>query len=41
MAASPKASEHHPDGKANNWMQTVSGQSFFDKTWRPIEIEPI
>ena len=44
----PKA----PDGKANNWIQTVPGkgffailrlynplQPFFDKTWRPSEIE--
>jgi hypothetical protein len=42
-----------PDGKANNWLQTVPGkgwwtilrlynpeQAFFDKTWRPSEIEP-
>jgi len=42
-----------PDGKASNWLQTVSGKgffvilrlysplpSFFDKTWRPSEIEP-
>jgi hypothetical protein len=44
----PKA----PDGKANNWIQTVPGkgffailrlynplQPFFDKAWRPSEIE--
>jgi hypothetical protein len=43
-----------PEGKANNWLQTVSGkgyfailrlynpeQAFFDKSWRPSEIEPI
>ena len=43
-----------PDGKANNWLQTVAGkgffvilrlysplQPFFDKTWRPSEIETI
>ena len=43
-----------PDGKADNWLQTVPGkgwwtilrlysplQSFFDKTWRPSEIERI
>jgi hypothetical protein len=43
-----------PEGKANNWPQTVPGKgyfpilrlynplpSFFDKTWRPSEIEPI
>ena len=43
-----------PDGKANNWLQTVPGKgwwtilrlyspeaSFFDKTWRPTEIEPV
>jgi hypothetical protein len=43
-----------PDGKENNWLQTVPGkgwwtilrlynplQPFFDKTWRPSEIEPI
>ncbi|HEV2922221.1 MAG TPA: DUF1214 domain-containing protein, partial [Actinomycetota bacterium] len=43
-----------PDGKENNWLQTVPGKgffailrlynpeaSFFDKTWRPSEIEPI
>ena len=42
-----------PEGKANNWLQTIPGkgwwpilrlysplQPFFDKTWRPIEIEP-
>ena len=43
-----------PEGKADNWLQTVPGkgwwtilrlynplQPFFDKTWRPGEIEPI
>ena len=43
-----------PEGKANNWLQTVPGKgwfillrlyspeaSFFDKTWRPTEIEPM
>ena len=43
-----------PEGKADNWLQTVPGKgwfilvrlyspeaSFFDKTWRPTEIEPI
>ena len=43
-----------PDGKENNWLQTVPNKgffailrlynpeaSFFDKTWRPSEIEPI
>ena len=43
-----------PDGKENNWLQTVPDKgffailrlynpeaSFFDKTWRPSEIEPI
>ena len=43
-----------PDGKTNNWLQTVPGKgyfailrlyspeaAFFDKTWRPSEIEPI
>ena len=43
-----------PDGRENNWIQTVPGKgfftilrlyspeaSFFDKTWRPSEIEPI
>ena len=43
-----------PDGKDNNWLQTVPGkgwwtilrlynplQAFFDKTWKPGEIEPI
>jgi hypothetical protein len=43
-----------PEGKANNWLQTVPGkgyfvilrlysplQPFFDKTWRPSEIEPV
>jgi hypothetical protein len=43
-----------PDGKANNWIQTVPGKgyfailrlynpeaAFFDKSWRPSEIEPI
>ena len=43
-----------PDGKTDNWLQTVPGkgffailrlysplQPFFDKTWRPSEIEPI
>jgi hypothetical protein len=43
-----------PDGKENNWLQTVPGkgwwtilrlynplQPFFDKTWRPSEIEPV
>ena len=43
-----------PDGKINNWLQTIPGrgswtilrlynplQPFFDKTWRPSEIEPI
>jgi hypothetical protein len=43
-----------PEGKDNNWLQTVPGkgwwtilrlynplQPFFDKTWRPSEIEPI
>ena len=43
-----------PEGKANNWLQTVPGkgwwtilrlynplQSFFDKTWRPSEIQPM
>jgi hypothetical protein len=43
-----------PEGKENNWLQTVPGkgwwiilrlynplQPFFDKTWRPSEIEPI
>jgi hypothetical protein len=43
-----------PDGKTNNWLQTVPGkgwwpilrlysplQPFFDKSWRPSEIEPI
>jgi hypothetical protein len=43
-----------PDGKTNNWLQTVPGKgwwtilrlynpeaSFFDKSWRPSEIEPI
>jgi hypothetical protein len=43
-----------PDGKRNNWLQTVPGkgffvilrlysplQPFFDKTWRPGEVEPI
>jgi len=42
-----------PEGKGNNWLQTVPGkgfftilrlysplQPFFDKTWRPSEIEP-
>jgi hypothetical protein len=42
-----------PEGKANNWLQTVPGkgwwpilrlynplQPFFDKSWRPSEIEP-
>jgi hypothetical protein len=42
-----------PDGKTNNWLQTVPGkgwwpilrlysplQPFFDKSWRPSEIEP-
>jgi hypothetical protein len=42
-----------PEGKENNWLQTVPGkgwwtilrlysplQPFFDKTWRPSEIEP-
>jgi hypothetical protein len=42
-----------PDGKTNNWIQTVPGkgwwiilrlynplQPFFDKSWRPSEIEP-
>jgi hypothetical protein len=43
-----------PEGKENNWLQTVPGkgwwtilrlynplQPFFDKTWRPSEIEPV
>jgi hypothetical protein len=43
-----------PEGKENNWLQTVPGkgwfpilrlynplQPFFDKTWRPSEIEPL
>jgi hypothetical protein len=43
-----------PDGKTDNWLQTVPGkgffvilrlysplQPFFDKTWRPSEIEPV
>ena len=43
-----------PDGRENNWIQTVPGKgfftilrlyspeaSFFDKSWRPSEIEPI
>jgi hypothetical protein len=43
-----------PDGKANNWIQTIPGKgyfailrlynpepAFFDKSWRPSEIEPI
>jgi len=43
-----------PEGKANNWLQTVPAKgwfillrlyspeaSFFDKTWRPTEIEPM
>jgi hypothetical protein len=43
-----------PDGKADNWIQTIAGKgffvilrlyspeaAFFDKTWRPSEIEPI
>ena len=43
-----------PEGKTDNWLQTVPGKgffailrlynpeaSFFDKTWRPSEIEPI
>ena len=43
-----------PEGKTNNWLQTVPGkgwwtilrlynplQPFFDKTWRPSEIEPM
>jgi hypothetical protein len=43
-----------PEGKSNNWLQTVPGkgyfvilrlysplQPFFDKTWRPSEIEPV
>jgi hypothetical protein len=43
-----------PDGKENNWLQTVPGkgwwtilrlynplQPFFDKTWRPSEIEAV
>jgi hypothetical protein len=43
-----------PEGKEDNWLQTVPGkgwwtilrlynplQPFFDKTWRPSEIEPI
>ena len=43
-----------PDGKANNWLQTIPGKGFFvilrlysplepffDKTWRPGEIETI
>jgi hypothetical protein len=43
-----------PDGKTNNWLQTVPGkgwwtilrlynplQPFFDKSWRPSEIEPV
>jgi hypothetical protein len=43
-----------PEGKTNNWLQTVPGkgfftilrlysplQPFFDKTWRPSEIEPV
>jgi hypothetical protein len=42
-----------PEGKENNWLQTVPGkgwwtilqlynqlQPFFDKSWRPSEIEP-
>ena len=42
-----------PDGKTNNWLQTIPGkgfftvlrlynplQAFFDKTWRPSEIDP-
>jgi hypothetical protein len=42
-----------PDGRSDNWLQTVPGrgffailrlynplQAFFDKTWRPSEIEP-
>jgi hypothetical protein len=42
-----------PDGKINNWLQTIPGrgswtilrlynplQPFFDKPWRPSEIEP-
>jgi hypothetical protein len=43
-----------PEGKENNWLQTVPGkgwwtilrlynplQPFFDKSWRPSEIEPL
>jgi hypothetical protein len=43
-----------PDGRENNWIQTVPGKgfftilrlyspeaAFFDKSWRPSEIEPI
>jgi hypothetical protein len=43
-----------PEGKENNWLQTVPGkgwwiilrlynplQPFFDKSWRPSEIEPV
>jgi hypothetical protein len=43
-----------PEGKTDNWLQTVPGKgffailrlynpeaSFFDKSWRPSEIEPI
>ena len=43
-----------PDGKTNNWLQTVPDkgwwtilrlynplQPFFDKTWRPGEVEPV
>jgi hypothetical protein len=43
-----------PEGKADNWLQTVPGKgfftilrldnqlpSFFDKSWRPSEIEPL
>jgi hypothetical protein len=43
-----------PDGKTNNWLQTVPGKgwwtilrlynpeaSFFDKTWRPSEIDAV